>query len=183
MNTTSSGNWGGCTYPKKAQGIHLCSPATNTTGTTASFKAAASSFGNLRKIELWVDGKKRSGEPSRLGTLRVVQLHGHVRGRFPPCHALRSRRRQSSAGAQLHVHGGIVGVQRTIVIWRACLLAREWVHSFDPGRGTGIREGRRSAARMEIWVDGVKKFTENTSTSFTTRVSLGPGRTASLSTR
>jgi len=46
-----------CTFPASGQGIHLCSPATQTTPGPMVY-ASASSFGMLRKIELWVDGTK-----------------------------------------------------------------------------------------------------------------------------
>jgi hypothetical protein len=57
LNITESGNWGGCAYPKAGAGIHVCSPGSSATS-PVTFNAAANSFGQLRKIELWVDGKK-----------------------------------------------------------------------------------------------------------------------------
>ncbi len=57
LNTTAGGNWGGCAYPKAGMGIHVCMPASSA-GSPVTFNASANSFGQLRKIELWVDGKK-----------------------------------------------------------------------------------------------------------------------------
>jgi hypothetical protein len=57
VNTSSSGTFSAdCSYPKSGQGIHLC--ATPATPNAAAFIASANSFGVLRKMELWVDGKK-----------------------------------------------------------------------------------------------------------------------------
>jgi hypothetical protein len=59
LNTTS-GFYGACDYPKSGEGIHLCLPTTTGTNPnpTQVFAATANSFGQLRKIEVWVDGTK-----------------------------------------------------------------------------------------------------------------------------
>jgi hypothetical protein len=60
VNANAAGFYGGCNYPSSGQGIHLCTP--DTTGTNpnppTTFAASANSFGQLRKMELWVDGVK-----------------------------------------------------------------------------------------------------------------------------
>ena len=56
LNTTS-GYFGLCSYPKSGRGFHVCAPGVSL-GNEAGFSAAADSFGKLRKIELWVDGRK-----------------------------------------------------------------------------------------------------------------------------
>jgi hypothetical protein len=59
LNVNSGGFYGNCSLPLSGQGIHLCSPSTTGTITgTVNFAASANSFGQLRKIELWVDGVK-----------------------------------------------------------------------------------------------------------------------------
>ena len=58
LNTTSSGSFSAnCAYPKSGQGIHLC-VTPGTPQNLSGFVATANSFGILRKMELWVDGKK-----------------------------------------------------------------------------------------------------------------------------
>ena len=57
LNKTINGNWDNCSYPSKGNAIHLCSPAGSSTS-TVNFSAASNSWGQLRKMELWVDGKK-----------------------------------------------------------------------------------------------------------------------------
>jgi hypothetical protein len=51
------GNYGPCGYPASGHGFHVCAAGT-ASGTSSVFHASAASFGQLRKIELWVDGKK-----------------------------------------------------------------------------------------------------------------------------
>lgn len=57
LNSTENGLWSDCDYPHTQRGINLCSPAL-IAGSTVNFDATAHSLGDLRKIELWVDGKK-----------------------------------------------------------------------------------------------------------------------------
>ena len=59
LNTTSGGNFGGCTYPVAGQAIHVCSPLNGSSHSgSIRFTAAATFFSPIRKMELWVDGKK-----------------------------------------------------------------------------------------------------------------------------
>ncbi|PYX32338.1 MAG: hypothetical protein DMG80_08140 [Acidobacteria bacterium] len=59
LNTTTATNWSPCSYPKAPHGINVCSPANGATvKASVHFKIAASWFEPLRKIEVWVDGKK-----------------------------------------------------------------------------------------------------------------------------
>ncbi len=57
INQASKGNFGPCNYPANGQGFNVCA-AGSASGSSSVFHAAVNSFGNLRKIELWVDGKK-----------------------------------------------------------------------------------------------------------------------------
>jgi hypothetical protein len=59
VNTTATGNYGSCSYPNTGQGIHVCSPTGGSTHhSPVRFIAAANSFQPIRKMELWIDGKK-----------------------------------------------------------------------------------------------------------------------------
>jgi FG-GAP-like repeat len=58
VNDNPRGFYGACSYPSSGQGIHLCSPTAQTTHGPITFEASANSFGQFRKIELWLDGVK-----------------------------------------------------------------------------------------------------------------------------
>lgn len=58
VNANSQGFYGGCNYPSSGQGIRLCSPPGPSAAGPLTFAASANSFGQLRKMELWVDGNK-----------------------------------------------------------------------------------------------------------------------------
>jgi hypothetical protein len=57
INANAQGYYGFCNYPSSGQGISVCGP-TSAGGGETNISAAANSFGQLRKIELWVDGVK-----------------------------------------------------------------------------------------------------------------------------
>ncbi|MGA2217007.1 MAG: VCBS repeat-containing protein [Terracidiphilus sp.] len=58
LNVNTTGFYGECDYPSSGQGIHLCNPTSQPVSGPFTFEASANSFGQLRKIELWVDGVK-----------------------------------------------------------------------------------------------------------------------------
>jgi hypothetical protein len=59
LNTTTSTNWSPCSYPAASHGINVCSPANGATvSSNVQFKIAATWFEPLRKLEVWVDGRK-----------------------------------------------------------------------------------------------------------------------------
>jgi hypothetical protein len=53
--------------PTTRTGIHVCSPAASTS-TSVQFSFSASAFYPLRKMEIWVDGAKRSETHHVFGT-------------------------------------------------------------------------------------------------------------------
>jgi hypothetical protein len=58
---TSTGNFGTCDFPRTGEGIRVCSPTSGSLKhSPVRFTAAATSYQPLRKIELWVDGTKRT---------------------------------------------------------------------------------------------------------------------------
>jgi hypothetical protein len=56
LNTTN-GLFGICPYPKSGKGFNVCAAGISY-GNVAAFSAAVDSFGQLRKMVLWVDGSK-----------------------------------------------------------------------------------------------------------------------------
>lgn len=60
VDHTPGGYWGGCNYPRASQAVTLCVPSGGSSANPVDFKASAASFGDIRKFELWVDGKKLS---------------------------------------------------------------------------------------------------------------------------
>lgn len=176
LNTTASGNWGGCAYPAQGEGIALCSPG-SASGTAVQFSASANSFGMLRKLELWVDGTKiaeqhhvwenrgwlifnttlSSGTHQVTmfaadidNTLQKITSTVQVGGSGSGCSA------PSSAGVNLCTPASGATVSSPVQVLASANV-------------TG------KLASMELWIDGVEKFSESTSATLQTSLSLSAG--------
>lgn len=171
LNTTAGGNWGGCAYPHAGQGIRICAPGSST-ASPVKFNASANSFGQLRKMELWVDGKK------------VAEQH-HTWGprawfNFSDTLASGSHRGVIFAAdvdnqLQANVFNFTVG---------ACSApSSASVHICVPASGSTVSSPVQvqaaatvngTLANMQLWIDGVKKYTSAGKT-LNTSVSLATG--------
>lgn len=174
LNTTAGGNWGGCAYPKAGMGIMVCVPGPSASS-PVTFKASANSFGQLRKIELWVDGKKIAEQHHVWGPRAWFKFTGAF---APGPHnavmfaADIDNRLQKTAFA-FTVGGGA-----------ACSAPiSPGVHICVPASGSTVRspvQVEASAtvtgviANTQLWVDGVKKYAAP-SNSINTSISLAAG--------
>jgi hypothetical protein len=178
LDTTSSGNWGGCGYPGKGEGIHLCTPASGaTTSSTVSFKASANSFGQLRKIELWVDGSKVAeqwhtwenwgwfnvSKTFAAGTHKASLVAEDVDNRL-----------------QKYAFNFTVGSSSS-----CSAPSTAGVHVCSPANGSTVSSPVHALAtgkvsgtfsHMELWVDGVRKYSESSSATLSTNVTLAKGK-------
>jgi hypothetical protein len=175
LNTTSTGNWGGCSYPNSGQGIHVCA----TSGTTTSpvlFSASSNSYGDLRKMELWVDGKK------------IVEQH-HTWGQ-KAWFNLSSAFATGSHSGTMFASDVDNRLQKTTFSFTvgaagACTAPPSpGVNVCKPMNGSSVSAPVQvqasstitgTLARMELWVDGVKKYTETSSKTLSTSISLAAG--------
>ena len=78
VNANTAGFYGGCNYPSSGEGIRLCSPPTTTTSGVVNFAATANSFGELRKMELWIDGVKVGEDHWNWGQSSYFNLNYNV---------------------------------------------------------------------------------------------------------
>jgi hypothetical protein len=75
MLNQTVGYFGACPFPRAAQGISMCHPSSATVTSPVIFNAMANSFGNIRKFELWVDGKKLAEEHHSWGQKAYFDLY------------------------------------------------------------------------------------------------------------
>lgn len=175
LNETT-GAFASCAYPSAGQGIGVCAPK----GTEASpirFEAAANSFGQIRKIELWVDGTKIGEQYHAWGNRAWLDLSSsfsagtHNATIFEA--DLDNRLQKVSFPFTVGTAGGCAAPSSAGV--NVCQPANNSTTQ-SPVTVQAAAKITGTLARMEVWVDGVKKFTETTATSFTTSVALGAGK-------
>jgi hypothetical protein len=178
LNTTS-GDFGGCSYPAAGQGIHICKPTASATSPVA-FNASANSFQPIRKIELWVDGKKvteqfhvwdkrawfRSTQSLAAGTHRATFIAAN-----PDNTLLRSS-----------ISFAVSGTSCTPSSSTATVIC-------SPANGTTVSnpvnasaKGGSSVKNMEIWVDGTRRaVSSSNSISVTLTLSVGSHKLTAFS--
>jgi hypothetical protein len=170
----TSGSFGPCTYPRAGHGFNVCAAGT-VSGTTASFNAAANSFGELRKIELWVDGKKMGEQRHTWDHHAYFQWSGSFASGI---------HNATLYGAD--VDNRLQKQSFSFTVGGSCSAPSSYgVHVCSPVNGstasspvktTATAKISGTLARMEVWVDGVKKYTETTSLTESTSINLGSGK-------
>jgi FG-GAP-like repeat/Bacterial Ig domain len=175
VNQATSGYFGPCYYPSTGQGFNVCVPGT-ASGSTATFNAAVNSYGKLRKIELWVDGKKVSEQH------HTWDQHGYFN--YSSTFATGSH---TAALFAADVDNRLQRYDLTFVIaGTACgAPSSPGVNICIPANNSTVTSPvtvqaaatiTGTLARMELWIDGVKAYTETTSTTLTTSYPVAAGK-------
>lgn len=176
LTNDSMGGFPGCGLSGKAEGISICSPGTSSSS-PVKFSIGTAGPTPMRTVAVWADGKK------------IAEQLTHA---FSNYSFLDSSVALAAGTHAVTVNGiGWDGTHQT----RTFNLTVSGSSSCAPPSSAGINvcspvsgstvsspvSVRAAAkitgtlARMEIWVDGVKKYTEKTSTSFSTSLSLAAG--------
>jgi FG-GAP-like repeat len=173
LNRTTGSRWSNCNYPRQGQAIALCAPI-GSTSSPVNFSATANAFEPLRKIELWVDGNKieqqdHTWNGSAWFNYTTAFSPGAHKGTFFAAdigNNLQQLDFDFTVGASPCAAPSSPGVS-------ICKPTGSATSSPVLVETTANISG--SLARMELWVDGVKKYTETTSLWFNTSVYVGPG--------
>ncbi|HWF66103.1 MAG TPA: VCBS repeat-containing protein [Acidobacteriaceae bacterium] len=168
LNTTS-GNFPTCNAPNAAVGITVCSPGSSA-ASPVNFSIGASGDTAMRKVEVWADGKKQAEQFAGAFT-----DYAFFNNSFPlaagshkiTVFAVGWDNSLQSKSFTLNVSGS-----------SSCSLpASAGVHVCSPANGSTVSSpvnvqaaGKVTGtlAHMELWVDGLKKYTSATSTLKTT---------------
>lgn len=180
LNQTEDGSWFSCPSmgTHEYHGAALCTPG-YTAMSPVHFSAVANTWGQLRKIELWVDGKKAdeqyhvsgshgwldgSGDtPLSVGAHRVVVIGADVDDTLTETAASIQVDPTCSAPSSPAVHICSPASGATLSVKSA-------VHIEATGTITG------KLASMQLWIDGVKQYAESTDTRLDTMIwVLKPG--------
>ena len=176
LSNSSAGGFPGCGFSGAAEGISICSPPA-TSGSPVRFSIASAGPTPMRTAAVWVDGAK------------VAEQLTHAFSNY------------SFLDASVALSAGSHNVTLFGTGWDDTLQKRSFtlqvassttcsapstygVHVCSPASGATVHSPvlaqatasiSGTLARMEVWVDGVKKYSENTSTSLSTSISLAPG--------
>ena len=171
LNTTPGGNWGGCGFPRAGEGIRICAPS-GPAASPVSFRASADSFEQLRKMELWVDGKK------------VAEQH-HTWGPYTWFNFSEALAAGSHRGVMFAagVDNRLQATMFNFTVGACSAPSSAGVHICAPASGSTVSSPVQVQAtatvtgtlvNMQLWIDGVKKYT-TASKSLSTSVSLAAG--------
>jgi hypothetical protein len=175
VNATQNGLWSNCPYPLQGRGISLCSPTGSSDGAITSpvnFNATAHSFGQIRDMELWVDGKLSSTqhnvwENSAFLTTTAALAAGVHLGKILAT--------DIDAEAQELDFNFTVGASNcsppTTNAVRICSLV-------PSSSGVVVQAAATvsgTLARKEVWADGKKLYTEMSSNNLSASIGLAPG--------
>ncbi len=176
LSNISEGNFPGCGLSGFAEGVAICTPGASATS-PVKFSVGAAGPTPMRTAAIWVDGKK------------VAEQLTHA---FSNYSFLDSSVALAAGSHAITVYG--TGWDNTLQTKSFTLTvgsggscsapATPGVNICQPASGAtvsspvAIQAASKiigTLARMEIWVDGVKKYTETSSTTFNTTLSLSAG--------
>lgn len=176
-NGTSGTFTHGCAYPSSGQGINACT-VTGTASSPTLFRATANSFGKIRKLEIWVDGKKIGeqwhdwGDHYTFFNLSASIAAGHHTATY---YAADVDNRLQRTDFGFSVGSATACAPPSSTGLNVCSPANNSTVA-SPVQVTAAAKITGTLARMEVWVDGVKKYTEKTSTHMSTSIALGSGK-------
>ncbi len=174
LNATVGQLWSNCPYPAAGNGISLCSPAISS-GSQVNFNATAHSFENLRKMEVWVDGTKLGEQYNTWEGNAFFNLSTTL---SPGTH--------SGTYFAADFDNTLIQYNFTFTVPSSCSApSSPGVQICAPASGSSISSQSvlvqatsnitGTLARMEIWVDSTKQYTETTSASLSAAVTASPG--------
>jgi hypothetical protein len=176
LNRTSSGNWGRCNYPAAGQLIALCLPSSTSTTSPVRFAAAANSFGDIRKMELWIDGKKIAEQHHTWGQRAYFDFTESVAS---------GSHKATIFSADIGNRLQSLAYPFTVGTSGGCTApSTAGVHICSPASGASVNSPVSVQAtatvtgtfsHMELWVDGVKKYSESSSKTLSTSIGLAAG--------
>ena len=176
LDTTSGGHFAPCAFPAAASGLHVCTPVASSTITwPVHFTMSGTWFQNLRKAELWIDGTKVAEQ--HFGWDKSFWFD-QTREILPGTHkatfftaGMDNQLQKTSVTFTVSTmqgcsHPGSVGIHicspLNSSIWGGGVL----------GQAAATVSGTPS--HMELWVDGVKTFSQSGST-MNAGMNLKPG--------
>jgi len=176
LTNTTPGNFPACSPPNRGVGITLCHPTSEVAATSpVKFSIGAANQTPGRKVEVWIDGKKASenlkgwSHYSFLDDKYSIAPGSHTVTVFSAGwdNLLQSMTFPLTVGSTQCASPPSPGLNVCSPLNNATVNAS--VLAWASGTVTG------TVARMEVWVDGVKKFSTFGSNTLKTKLSLASG--------
>jgi hypothetical protein len=176
LSNTSTGSFPGCGVTV-AEGIRICSPASSA-NSPVKFSIGAAGPTPMRTAAVWVDGKKVAEQLAH-----AFSTYSFLDASIPLAagsHAIAiygvgwdNTLQQKSFTLQVGSGGGTCTAPSTPGVNVCSPVNGSTVGSPVAVQAASTITG--TLARMEVWVDGVKKYTETTSKSLSTSIVLAAG--------
>lgn len=180
LQNSTTGSFPGCGTTNQAEGINVCSPTGSTASSPVKFSLSASGPTPMRTVAVWVDGQKKSEQLadafsnySFLDQSLTLSAGSHNITVYGTGWDNTLQKKSFSLTVGSSGGGGSCPAPSTPSVNVCKPVNGSTVGSPVEVQATATITG--TLARMEIWVDGVKKFTETTSTSFDTFLAMPNG--------
>ncbi len=176
LNNTPSGYYGDadCNYPSSGQGIRVCSPSSQTTPGQMEVSATANSFGMLRKIELWINGTKIGEEHNVWGGSGYFDwfLPDETAGTYNvTLYAANIDNTLQEYSYTMTVGGTCGPPPQGAYGVNICTPADGGTYA-NPVQVLATAKIAGTLAHMDVYVDGTKEYTETSSTTLNTTLTL-----------
>jgi hypothetical protein len=177
-NDSATDSFPGCETPDLVEGVNVCAPASSSANSPVNFSVSSAGPAPMRTAAVWIDGQK-------LGE-QLTHVFSHYS--FLDKSIALTTGSHSITVFGTAVDGTLQNKTFTLTVGGgggSCAApASPGVNICTPTLGAYVGSPTQvtaaanivgTLARMEIWVDSTKLYTETTSTSFDTTLKLAPG--------
>lgn len=183
LTNTTPGAFPKCSPPMNALGFNLCSPIkTVYSSTSVRFSIAAGNQTPGRKVEVWVDGKKLAENLKAFSHYSFLDATLNL---SPGTHRVALFSAGSDNLVQNYRWTGGPGFTIPLTVGSSTCPAQEGIIVCSPLNDATLGSSvlawavahlsRTNVIRMEVWVDGVKKYSTFGSSTLKTRIDLPSG--------
>lgn len=177
LENSTTGSFPGCGTIKQAEGIHLCAPSGSMASSPVKFSISAAGPTPMRTVAVWADGKKVSEQLTHafsnysfLDQSLTLSAGTHAITIYGTGwdNTLQKKSFSLTVGTS-----GSCPAPSGYGVNVCSPVNGSTVHS--PVQVTATAHIAGTLARMEIWANGVKKYTETSSTHFSNTLNLSAG--------
>ncbi len=177
-NDTTTGSFPACGTPSLVEGVNVCAPASASANSPVNFSVSSAGPAPMRTAAVWIDGQKLGEQLAHafshysfLDKTISLAAGSHTVTIFGT--AVDGTLQQKTFTLTVGGGGGSCAAPSSPGVSICTPALGAYVGS--PTQVAAAASIVGTLARMEIWVDYTKLYTETTSTSFNTTLNLGVG--------